>query len=116
MDIQMPVMDGISATKEIHRLETDTLELHRRKVSAPVSFIVIITIQVATQAARCNDFLTKPVSLEWRNNKTIEWGYIKALGRQMFADSRPDFVMSMSAGQAVQAENIARWGPPSWSR
>jgi osomolarity two-component system response regulator SSK1 len=61
---------------------------------------------VAALAAGCNDFLTKPVSLEWLNNKIIEWGSIKAL--QMFADSRPDFVKSVSAGQAVQAQNIAR--------
>jgi hypothetical protein len=60
---------------------------------------------VAALAAGCNDFLTKPVSLEWLNNKIIEWGSIKAL--QMFADSRPDFVKSVSAGQAVQAQKIA---------
>jgi hypothetical protein len=48
----------------------------------------------------------KPVSLEWLNSKIIEWGSIKAL--QMFADSRPDFVKSVSAGQTVQAQNIAR--------
>jgi len=62
--------------------------------------------RVAALAAGCNDFLTKPVSLEWLNSKIIEWGSIKAL--QMFADSRPDFVKSVSAGQAVQAQNIAR--------
>jgi len=62
--------------------------------------------RVAALAAGCNDFLTKPVSLEWLNNKIIEWGSIKAL--QMFADSRPDFVKSVSAGQTVQAQNIAR--------
>jgi osomolarity two-component system response regulator SSK1 len=29
---------------------------------------------VAALAAGCNDFLTKSVSLEWFNNKIIEWG------------------------------------------
>jgi osomolarity two-component system response regulator SSK1 len=130
----MPVMDGISATKEIRRLEklnafqgypgTPQTEGQRtpsdissdsRTSSSPFrSSVIIVALtasslqsdRVAALAAGCNDFLTKPVSLEWLNNKIIEWGSIKAL--QMFADSRPDFVKSVSAGQAVQAQNIAR--------
>jgi len=134
MDIQMPVMDGISATKEIRRLEkvnasqgypgTPQTEGQRtpsdvsndsRMLSSPFrSSVIIVALtasslqsdRVAALAAGCNDFLTKPVSLEWLNSKIIEWGSIKAL--QMFADSRPDFVKSVSAGQTVQAQNIAR--------
>ena len=130
----MPVMDGISATKEIRRLEklnacqgypgTPQTEGQRtpsdissdsRMSSSPFrSSVIIVALtasslqsdRVAALAAGCNDFLTKPVSLEWLNNKIIEWGSIKAL--QMFADSRPDFVKSVSAGQAAQAQNIAR--------
>ena len=130
----MPVMDGISATKEIRRLEklnasqgypgTPQTEGQRtpsdvstdsRMSSSPFrSSVIIVALtasslqsdRVAALAAGCNDFLTKPVSLEWLNNKIIEWGSIKAL--QMFADSRPDFVKSVSAGQVVQAQNIAR--------
>jgi len=134
MDIQMPVMDGISATKEIRRLEklnasqgcpgTPQTEGQRtpsdisndsRMSSSPFrSSVIIVALtasslqsdRVAALAAGCNDFLTKPVSLEWLNSKIIEWGSIKAL--QMFADSRPDFVKSVSAGQTAQAQNIAR--------
>ena len=130
----MPVMDGISATKEIRRLEklnasqgypgTPQTEGQRtpsdvsndsRMSSSPFrSSVIIVALtasslqsdRVAALAAGCNDFLTKPVSLEWLNNKIIEWGSIKAL--QMFADSRPDFVKSVSAGQTAQAQNIAR--------
>lgn len=130
----MPVMNGISATKEIRRLEklnacqgypgTPQTEGQRtpsdvssdsRTSSSPFrSSVIIVALtasslqsdRVAALAAGCNDFLTKPVSLEWLNNKIIEWGSIKAL--QMFADSRPDFVKSVSAGQVVQAQNIAR--------
>ena len=58
--------------------------------------------RVAALAAGCNDFLTKPVSLLWLNNKIIEWGSIKAL--QMWADIKPD---AMITGQAAQARNIA---------
>ena len=134
MDIQMPVLDGISATKEIRRLEklnasqgypgTPQTEGQRtpsdvsndsRMSSSPFrSSVIIVALtasslqsdRVAALAAGCNDFLTKPVSLEWLNSKIIEWGSIKAL--QMFADNRPDFVKSVTAGQAAQAQNIAR--------
>ncbi|KAH9077491.1 hypothetical protein EDB83DRAFT_2350313 [Lactarius deliciosus] len=134
MDIQMPVMDGISATKEIRRLEklnnsqgypgTPQTEGQRtpsdvsndsRMSSTPFrSSVIIVALtasslqsdRVAALAAGCNDFLTKPVSLDWLNSKIIEWGSIKAL--QMFADNRPDFIKSVSAGQTVQAQNVAR--------
>jgi osomolarity two-component system, response regulator SSK1 len=130
----MPVMDGISATKEIRRLEklnasqgypgtpqtegqrtpSDVSNDSRMSLSPCRTSVIIVALtasslqsdRVAALAAGCNDFLTKPVSLEWLNSKIIEWGSIKAL--QMFADSRPDFVKSVSAGQAVQAQNIAR--------
>ncbi len=61
--------------------------------------------RVAALAAGCNDFLTKPVSLLWLNNKIIEWGSIKAL--QMWADIRPEAVRTMANGQAQQAKVVA---------
>lgn len=61
--------------------------------------------RVAALAAGCNDFLTKPVSLLWLNNKIIEWGSIKAL--QMWADIRPEAVRTMASGQAQQAKVVA---------
>jgi len=127
----MPVMDGISATKEIRRLEKlntsqgspqtegqrtpSDISSDSRMSSSPFrSSVIIVALtasslqsdRVAALAAGCNDFLTKPVSLEWLNSKIIEWGSIKAL--QMFADCRPEFVKSVSVGQTVQAQNIAR--------
>lgn len=143
MDIQMPIMDGIQATKEIRRLEkvnatagyppstpmsddlprtppvrtpSDTsaeVDSSRGTASPYRSSVIIVALtasslqsdRVAALAAGCNDFLTKPVSLQWLNNKIIEWGSIKAL--QMWADLRPDVVKNLSAGQAVQARNVA---------
>ncbi|KAJ3517555.1 hypothetical protein NLJ89_g417 [Agrocybe chaxingu] len=139
MDIQMPIMDGIQATKEIRRLEksnaTDGYPSMSEEGSTPSersasssslstsesrslnspyrSSVIIVALtasslqsdRVAALAAGCNDFLTKPVSLLWLNNKIIEWGSIKAL--QMWADIRPDAVRSLASGQAAQARSVA---------
>jgi osomolarity two-component system response regulator SSK1 len=144
MDIQMPVMDGIQATKEIRRMEkanamagyppltsatdgytpsdsssadstaSSVTSTDARANSSPYrSSVIIVALtasslqsdRVAALAAGCNDFLTKPVSLLWLNNKIIEWGSIKAL--QMWADIRPDAMKSITSGQAAQARNIA---------
>ncbi|KAF8966443.1 hypothetical protein BDZ97DRAFT_684522 [Flammula alnicola] len=136
MDIQMPVMDGIQATKEIRRLEkinaaagypplspsteggqtssASSTTSESKSINSPFrSSVIIVALtasslqsdRVAALAAGCNDFLTKPVSLLWLNNKIIEWGSIKAL--QMWADIRPDAVRTMQSGQVAQARNVA---------
>ncbi|KAI0824651.1 hypothetical protein BC628DRAFT_1321751 [Trametes gibbosa] len=135
MDIQMPVMDGIQATKEIRRIEktngvggfpstpqsegqqtpSEVSTSDSRSTSTPSyrSSVIIVALtasslqsdRVAALAAGCNDFLTKPVSLHWLNNKIIEWGSIKAL--QMWADIRPEVVRSITTGQAAQARTVA---------
>lgn len=131
----MPVMDGITATKEIRRLEevkaqagfilpssppleqlqqqtpahtpSDTSSDKGKPAATPHRSSVIIvaltasssqTDRLAALDAGCNDFLTKPVSWHWLNNKIVEWGSLKAL--QMWSEPRADMLRSLSAAQA----------------
>ncbi|KAJ6476231.1 kinase-like protein, partial [Mycena sanguinolenta] len=91
MDLSMPIMDGIDATKEIRRLEKLNAVPGYHLVSS-----AIILAQTASSlqndrvkmlAAGCNDYLTKPINLQWLNSKLMEWGSMKAL--QMWAKTPP---------------------------
>lgn len=127
MDLQLPVMSGIEATKKIRAVEkqqkigvlpmntssSTTTDNGGEKASsgtlpslttssstttssdnpdelAPSTFrspVIIVALTAselesdrhAALAAGCNDFLTKPISLEWLEKKIIEWGCMQAL-------------------------------------
>lgn len=128
----MPVMDGITATQEIRNMESlkaasapltpqsdgsgrtpRTPPDDLRTSPYPYSVIIVALTasslesdRVAALAAGCNDFLTKPVSLKWLNNKLIEWGAIKAL--QMWADRSSEDERTFLVEQSAQAQAVAR--------
>jgi osomolarity two-component system, response regulator SSK1 len=100
MDIQLPVMSGIEATKEIRRLErvnhigvfTEEMEdkpspedeLGDLPFPSPVIIVALTASSRESDrnealAAGCNDFLTKPVGAPWLERKAIEWGCMQAL-------------------------------------
>jgi osomolarity two-component system, response regulator SSK1 len=110
MDIQLPVMDGIQATKAIRRLEKDNNigvfpSTPSAEATSPLQFnpvpptplrssVIIVALtasslqtdRVNALAAGCNDFLTKPVSLNWLENKIIEWGCMQVSWSPLFSD------------------------------
>ncbi|KAF9778827.1 hypothetical protein IL306_002884 [Fusarium sp. DS 682] len=109
MDIQLPVMNGLDATREIRRLERvnsigvfssspdgvitkenpDELD-DKDRLENPSLFkspVIIVALTASSLqsdrhealAAGCNDFLTKPVNFVWLERKVMEWGCMQAL-------------------------------------
>ncbi|KAI7785767.1 response regulator-1 [Diaporthe eres] len=107
MDIQLPVMSGLDATREIRRLErVNSIGVFSSAADAPPevkgepdekdklenmdlfkSPVIIVALTASSLqsdrhealAAGCNDFLTKPVNFVWLERKVMEWGCMQAL-------------------------------------
>lgn len=102
MDIQLPIMSGLEATKEIRRLErvnhigvlwqcnekselvSASDKIDPRLFKSPVIIVALTASSLNSDrhealAAGCNDFLTKPVSFVWLERKITEWGCMQAL-------------------------------------
>lgn len=141
MDIQLPVKDGIEATREIREMErannigtfittptsdsTSPPMSSLNSPSSPLSMPVIIVALTASSlqidrvtalAAGCNDFLTKPVSLPWLQQKLLEWGsmaYLSGFSRSSsgtddsrsnsFSSSKPAFSVGLNARAKADA-------------
>ncbi|KAF7373372.1 Kinase-like protein [Mycena sanguinolenta] len=83
MDLFLPVMDGIDATKEIRRLEKLNAAPEYHLVSSAIivgqTASLLQSDRVKMLAAGCNDFVPKPINLQWLNSTLREWGSIKGL-------------------------------------
>ena len=88
MDIGMPVMDGLAATKEIRRLErgesSDSSATGAPQQRGPVIIVALTASSLPADRdsalnAGCNDFITKPLEQAWLQQKVKEWGCMQAL-------------------------------------
>ncbi|WYZ45496.1 hypothetical protein EsH8_VIII_000812 [Colletotrichum jinshuiense] len=108
MDIQLPIMSGLDATREIRRLErVNSIGVFSSSASSvpealngepeekdkltnmelfksPVIIVALTASSLQSDrhealAAGCNDFLTKPVNFVWLERKVMEWGCMQAL-------------------------------------
>ncbi|KAI0458484.1 hypothetical protein F5B21DRAFT_433376 [Xylaria acuta] len=108
MDIQLPIMNGLDATREIRRIEkVNSIGVFSSSASSPPdevlpepaeedrlantemfkSPVIIVALTASSLqsdrhealAAGCNDFLTKPVNFDWLQRKVKEWGCMQAL-------------------------------------
>jgi osomolarity two-component system response regulator SSK1 len=90
MDIGMPVMDGLAATKEIRWLEREGQSTDSGSTDAPPQQrgpVIIVALTASSLPADrdsalnagCNDFITKPLEQAWLQQKVKEWGCMQAL-------------------------------------
>jgi osomolarity two-component system response regulator SSK1 len=87
MDIGMPVMGGLEATKEIRRIERGENEdssCGKKQQRGPVIIVALTASSLPADRdgalnAGCNDFITKPLEQVWLAQKVKEWGCMQAL-------------------------------------
>ena len=77
MDISMPVMNGLQATREIRRLETETGE------HVPIVGVTAHALDGDREmclASGMDDYITKPISPERLEDKIRQWTGLESIG------------------------------------
>jgi CheY-like chemotaxis protein/HPt (histidine-containing phosphotransfer) domain-containing protein len=109
MDIHMPVMDGLCATRQIRTAEADGTLAGRRPIVALTANVMRDAVE-ACRAAGMDDFLPKPFERAQMIDVLARWLQARdAAEAQMPARAPdPERPMSASAGAAIDLEVYAR--------
>ncbi|KAI0862884.1 hypothetical protein F4860DRAFT_101599 [Xylaria cubensis] len=140
MDIQLPIMNGLDATREIRRIEkVNSIGVFSSSASSPPdevlpepaeedrlantemfkSPVIIVALTASSLqsdrhealAAGCNDFLTKPVNFDWLQRKVKEWGCMQALIDFDGWRKWKDFSQKTQAAEAAKKAAAAKTKP-----
>ncbi|KAJ2992898.1 hypothetical protein NUW58_g2016 [Xylaria curta] len=142
MDIQLPIMNGLDATREIRRIEkVNSIGVFSSSASSPPdevlpepaeedrlantemfkSPVIIVALTASSLqsdrhealAAGCNDFLTKPVNFDWLQRKVKEWGCMQALIDFDGWRKWKDFSQKTEADEAAKKAAVASKAKPA---
>jgi two-component system sensor histidine kinase/response regulator len=103
MDVQMPVMDGLTATRQIRELESET--------AARIPIIALTANAMAGQLEKCIDagmdaLLTKPLNGQQLEDVLLRFGLAEPLSAAAPVDLRA--LQDMAGGDAEFAAELAR--------
>ena len=111
MDVQMPVLDGIGATKEIRTLEKKSPS-GQRKGSDRIAIIAMTANAMKGDRERCleagmDDYLAKPVNPEELWAKLIKWLPVDKKAVNTIQKDKND--RAVSANAQAKADGLTEW-------
>ncbi|MCC5598995.1 GAF domain-containing protein [Nostoc favosum] len=103
MDCQMPILDGLETTKEIHRWQEDTFALRRRPVVIAMTANAMKEDREMCLNAGMDDYLTKPVFKEKLAATLEHWTSVIFSKQQAVV-----YEQTVTTGLAIDWEHLHR--------
>jgi signal transduction histidine kinase/CheY-like chemotaxis protein/HAMP domain-containing protein len=113
MDVQMPLMDGYQATKEIRKWELKRKESSTLSNQEPIPIIAMTAHAMIGDREKCleagmNDYVSKPIDPEQLFSALVQW--IKPGDRAI-----PDYLLARTAEKSQEDESLPLSGMPGIS-